>query len=235
MLQSNQRAELFAVFVAVLRDPRPLDVRTDSMYVCNGAASWQSCVHDGWPGDHGDLWSVLGHELMTRKHDVHVCWVLGHAKLVDVRRGRTSLIDKVGNDGADALAVAGAATHAVSSDIVECAALRRHVAMHVHAMMLAITKARQLAFPCHEQSGPDHGSNYDYESDCDVSSVFSLCPVIAHAVDADSDNEDFNHGFSIDDEYSSMSGPLAVSCNFQLCLLRAGVMPTRRLLNSDDI
>ena len=91
--------------------------------------------------------------------------------------------------------MAGAAIHAVSSDIVECAALRRHVAMHVHGMMPAITKARQLALPCHEQSGPDRGSYCDYESDCDASSASSLCPVVAPAIDADSDNEHFNHGF----------------------------------------
>ena len=62
-------------------------------------------------------------------------------------------------------------------------------------MMLAITKARQLVLPCNEQSGPDRGSDCDDESDCDAASVSSLCPVIASAVDAASDHEDFNHGF----------------------------------------
>ena len=32
LLQSNQRAELLAVVLACLRDPRPLDIRPDSMF-----------------------------------------------------------------------------------------------------------------------------------------------------------------------------------------------------------
>ena len=33
LVQTNQRAELFAVLCACLRDPRPLDIRTDSEWV----------------------------------------------------------------------------------------------------------------------------------------------------------------------------------------------------------
>ena len=55
LVQSNQRAELLAVVLSCLRDPRPLDIRTDSEYVCKGATTWimrgsgicllKECVH----------------------------------------------------------------------------------------------------------------------------------------------------------------------------------------------
>ena len=146
--QSNQRAELFAVLVACLRDPRPLDIRSDSEYVCEGVASWQQWMHCGWSGEHSDLWNLLACEFNHRVHEVSVSWVLGHAKRVDVWRGRCTWEDKHGNDGADALAVAGAAVHAVPTHIVECAHGRKHVAKNVHAMMLDIVKAhRALLYP----------------------------------------------------------------------------------------
>ena len=55
LAQSNQRAELFAVLVACLRDPRPLDIRSDSEWVCKGFCSWGSWSAAGWSGDHADL------------------------------------------------------------------------------------------------------------------------------------------------------------------------------------
>ena len=67
---------------------------------------------------------------------------MGHAKAIDVARGRTTREDKVGNDGADALAVAGAASHAVPSEVLDRAAERRHVAKSVHAMMLHVLHER---------------------------------------------------------------------------------------------
>ena len=36
VVQSNQRAELLAVVLTCLRDPRRLDIRSDSEYVCKG-------------------------------------------------------------------------------------------------------------------------------------------------------------------------------------------------------
>ena len=47
LVQTNQRAELLAVVLVCLRDPRPLDIRTDSSYVCNGFASWRSWMNGG--------------------------------------------------------------------------------------------------------------------------------------------------------------------------------------------
>ena len=141
--QSTQRAELFAVLVACLRDPRPLCIRSDSDWVCKGVHSCSLWGRSGWPGDHADLWNLLACELLSRESIVTVTWVKGHAKDIDVARGRTTREDKIGNDGADKLAVAGAAAHNVDVDVVQAAAARRRVAMQTHKMMLSILRARQ--------------------------------------------------------------------------------------------
>ena len=107
-MQTNQRAELFAGVLACLRDPRPLDIRSDSAYVCDGFRSLLlHGLHDA-SRDHSDLWSLLAHELHSRVSSVRVSWVKGHAKQIDVERGRTTSEDMIGNNGADELAVAGA-------------------------------------------------------------------------------------------------------------------------------
>ena len=101
-------------------------------------------------------------------HPVSVSWVLGHAKRIDVLRGRTTWADKLGNDGADELAVAGAATHAITADIIESAQSRMHVAMSVHTMMLDITRARQSARPAECDRDADRGSDLGDVSESDV-------------------------------------------------------------------
>ena len=98
-----------------------MDIRTDSEYVQKGVASWRSWHGSGWAGEHCDLWGLLAEELNSRANPVSVSWVKGHAKMIDVQRGRTTLLDKYGNDGADELAVAGAAQHPVVSLPPGCA------------------------------------------------------------------------------------------------------------------
>ena len=93
-----------------------------------------------------DLWQMLG-ELLARRapYMVLITKVLGHASAEDVQMGRTSLADKLGNDQADALAVAGSflrssdwATRVeFSSQILVTKAVQR--------MMLDIMLARQRA------------------------------------------------------------------------------------------
>ena len=88
-------------------------VVTVNTYVCSGVRSMHSWYDLGWSGEHADLWNLLAKEIYNRASPVHVSWVLGHAKTIDVQLGRTTLLDKVGNDGADKLACDGAAMHAV--------------------------------------------------------------------------------------------------------------------------
>ena len=99
----------------------------------------------GWIGDHDDLWNMLGVEVQSRATSVKVSWVKGHAKQIDIDRGRTTDEDKKGNDGADELAVAGANMHRIDSEVVDMARQRKVVARSVQRMMVAVLQARALA------------------------------------------------------------------------------------------
>ena len=99
-------------------------------------------ANEGWPGEHADLWKLLSMELLSRDTPVTVTWVMGHACIIDIARGRTTAEDKAGNDGADKLAVAGAYSHRVPSNVVDAALSRRRDAKETHGMMLAIISAR---------------------------------------------------------------------------------------------
>ena len=90
-VQTNHRAELLAVVLACLRDPRLLHIRSDSEYVCKGLACWRIRNGTRWQLDHADPWDMLGGELSTRASQVDVSWVEGHAQLVDIDRGRTTM------------------------------------------------------------------------------------------------------------------------------------------------
>ena len=70
--QTNQRAELFAVLLACLRDQRDLDIRSDSEYVCSGVRALHSWCDGGWQGENVDLWNMLASELRTRETNVSV-------------------------------------------------------------------------------------------------------------------------------------------------------------------
>ena len=159
-LQSNQRADLVAVVLACLRDPRPLDVRSDSEYVCNGFATRDVWAQSGWHGDHADLWNILAEEMSTRTSRVNVCWVKGAAR-IDIALGRATVQDKWGNDGADALAVSGAQKHRVPNDIVQSARLRKSSAKLVQRMMGAVLQARLHAEQAQSTVIADRGSDGD--------------------------------------------------------------------------
>ena len=75
-----------------------------------------------------------------------------------MRMGRTTREDKLGNDGADRLAVSGAALHAVRSEVVVAARRRRHDAIQTHEMMLAILFERTSHERRHMQETADRGS-----------------------------------------------------------------------------
>ena len=80
---------------------------------------------------------------LAQRNGVDICVkVKGHARYCDVTAGRVLPIDKWGNDGADALAVAGAEVHAVSNEIVELCKRRALMARAAQSMMLKVLKAR---------------------------------------------------------------------------------------------
>ena len=167
-VQTNQRAELLAVVLACLRDPRPLDIRSDSEYVCRGFDNRGLWAKAGWSGEHSDLWNQLSCELSARASHVSIAWVKGHAKRIDIERGRTTAVDKWGNDGADALAVQGAEMHRVPAHVVQSARARKTSAKIVQGMMVAVLKARFCAEAAHAPAVRDRGSdpgNFD-DMDC---------------------------------------------------------------------
>ena len=69
--------------------------------------------------------------------------VKGHAGEQDVLSGRVSEVDRWGK--ADALAVAGAASHAAPLALVQLCRARRRYAIAIQAMLLRISKARRAA------------------------------------------------------------------------------------------
>eukprot|EP00842_Homolaphlyctis_polyrhiza_P004757 jgi/Hompol1/5282/HPOL_004305-RA len=102
-VHTNNRAELTAVIEAIRRTPGDVTVHTDSTYVHNGATKWM----DTWksrdwrltgstkPPCNQDLWMELDGLLTTRKDEIELNWVKGHA-------------DSTGNQAADRLACEGA-------------------------------------------------------------------------------------------------------------------------------
>ena len=188
-IQSNQRAELLAVVLACLRDPRPLDIRSDSSYVCDGVASIPRWRDDGWKGEHSDLWGILALELSGRQTEVLVSWVKGHAKSIDIQRGRTTHLDKWGNDGADALAVTGASlhVHSVPRELVQCARHRKIHAKNVQGMMVAVLQARFRAEQAEPTNVGDRGSELG-EIDTEISDTEDLCTVFDENLDDEFDS-----------------------------------------------
>ena len=88
---------------------------------------------------------MLAAELCARQSVVSVSWVKGHANQIDVDRSRTTQEDKTGNDGADALAVAGACLHQVPAEVLVDARERKEMAVNTSRMMINILQARAEA------------------------------------------------------------------------------------------
>lgn len=91
-----------------------VDIRTDSAYVINGAKQLQAWKAKGfWTKRREirdtDLWRRLEALANERAHGSYkLTKAKCHATAFDVKEGRVTLQDKIGNDNADALAVAGA-------------------------------------------------------------------------------------------------------------------------------
>ena len=146
LVQSNQRAELLAIVLALNRDPRCLELRTDSQYVYDGACAWHSWCERGWRGANADLWLLFSHAMAARPAVyTNFTKVEGHALDIDVQRGRVLAIDKWGNDGADVYACAGADRHAVPDSVLRVFAFRNIAATGTHKMMVQIPRRRRAA------------------------------------------------------------------------------------------
>ena len=169
LVQSNQRAELLAVVLALRRDPSSMEIRTDSQYVFNGACAWQSWCARGWRGANTDLWRLFSQAMADRSPgSASFTKVLGHATKIDVQRGRVLACDKLGNDGADEYACTGADQHAVPASILQDLKLRRAAAVEVQSMMVEILKTRRIRAPAQAPVSDDVEAEHElllYPSD----------------------------------------------------------------------
>jgi len=144
-VQTNQRAELLAIVLALRRDARCLELRTDSQYVFDGACAWSSWRDGGWPGANADLWELFSDTMASRPQGSALFTkVKGHAKDIDVQCGHVLACDKFGNDGADHYACAGADQHAVPGAVVEAVRLQQIAALRVQKMMVEILCTRRI-------------------------------------------------------------------------------------------
>ena len=135
-----------AAIIALAGLHKPIEIRSDSEYVVRGAIHYlehgQLRRHDG----NHDLWITLRQQLQKRRPgEVHFVWVMGHAKESDVKAGRTTALDKMGNDAADALATRGAALHAPPAELVEQAQQRRQNAETIQSLFMTLIKERRKA------------------------------------------------------------------------------------------
>ena len=147
--QTNNRAELLAAIRVLQLEMRPLDIRSDSAYVVDGVSrrleGWQrqGFVRRNGPIKNADLWRTLW-DLLSRRESgtVKFTKVRGHSTAQDVCSGRVTLIDKDGNDRADALAVAGSYLRDGSGFQREKLAAQLLVAKSVQLMMVEILAER---------------------------------------------------------------------------------------------
>ena len=93
--------------------------------------------------NYADLWKKLHILIESRpRGSVTISKVKGHASHRDVKRGKVKMQDKVGNDGADALATTGAAAHALPPHVVRRTMLQFAVTEDVQRLMVDIVTAR---------------------------------------------------------------------------------------------
>ena len=159
--QTNQRAELLAALKVCEAEPRHIEIRSDSAYVCKGfhaPASWRlnpSRVN-------ADLWKRVQSILAPNPDRIMVSKVKGHASWSDVAQGRVDFHDKVGNAEADKLACQGADSHASVSRMHAASEERRTLARRFHKHVLGILKERlSLLSQLPELiTGPPTGQNF---------------------------------------------------------------------------
>ncbi|CAE8633519.1 unnamed protein product [Polarella glacialis] len=192
--QTNNRAELMAVIQTIEQEGRPLEIRTDSRQVHNGAlfhiASWRE---SGWRHvSNADLWQRLDKALSLRcKDSVRFVKVKGHATARHVRAGVVSQFDKLGNDAADKLATNGADLNHVDPTFLASAKCKQELAVYVQNLMLAILCARGAAVD--GQLRQEAAANaHSLTSSDSQSNVGSSCS----SDDSSSDNSSSNNNHS---------------------------------------
>eukprot|EP00664_Eupelagonemidae_sp_cell27_P004645 gene4645-602_t len=122
-LQANNLAELSAILHVLRTETRPVQIRTDSQWCRDG---------------HAVQWREI-HRLLQQRPagSVQVVWAKGHVRDSQVASGQVTLFNKLGNDAADALATAGAASHARTAAVRQCTDPKRVYFMWGDAILRA--------------------------------------------------------------------------------------------------
>eukprot|EP00662_Eupelagonemidae_sp_cell21_P057691 gene57691-biopygen85628 len=153
--QGNNAAELQAVIAALLADPRPLEIRTDSDHVYTGANRdrhrWRE--NDWRPKKlataeicNVDRWRQLDEIIQDRGEGRDlIVWVKGHTRQEQVESREVTPFNHHGNNAADLLATTGAALHAVADADIRAAAARVELAIRLQRLMLQVCQARAEA------------------------------------------------------------------------------------------
>ena len=147
--QTNNRAELLAAIEVLEMEIRPVEVRTDSRYVANGALQGLERWRRGGRKaprqqvKNADLWQRMDELLQARPSgEARIQKVKGHIAAEDVLAGKELAEDKEGNDAADGLAVAGAFVNERRGTSQKLQAQLMWT-MKVQRMMLAILHERR--------------------------------------------------------------------------------------------
>ena len=75
---------------------------------------------------------------------LNITWVKAHTTAQDVVAGRTTELDRCGNDAADALASAAAKLHEAPHELITAANRRKGHAVSMHRLACAILKQRSV-------------------------------------------------------------------------------------------
>ena len=148
-LQSSDRAELAAVVRTLLAHRGgDINIRSDNEHVVvmgTDLLLW----HDGIgtkkpkPKHNRDHWKQFEERaLQIGTARITLQWVKGHATEQMVENGQCTRQDKVGNDGADTLAVQGRQTHPIEEGVMQGIHLRRRVTMAIQTFMIITAMAR---------------------------------------------------------------------------------------------
>ena len=148
-IQTNQLAELLAALIIMSWSWIPTLIPSDSDWVVTRllilleADNPMDIRLAAW--DHSPIWAMMVLEIRKKPPGFFKAkWVKAHATDDDVTEGRTTVLDRFGNDGADALASAKADTHPTKPTLEEKRAFYnrwRHTAF-TQAMMVKIWQAR---------------------------------------------------------------------------------------------
>ena len=106
--QGSDRAEVYAVALAMELDPRRLHIKSDSSYVVTCFEKMQRQEAEIPRQINYDLWERIRCQILQYPDRVVVRKTKGHATAYHILRGKSTIFEKHGNDQADLLAEQGA-------------------------------------------------------------------------------------------------------------------------------